>query len=233
MLSPVMFYNDDDGNDGNEDDGGGHRQHHDGGNNQAIHDVEFAARPVFIKVKNCILVLGLLVATFLQYYTLEPTYLQTILLWRERGQSQEEGVQTNEDCQCDIPDDYYASDLAIYNASGYCCYRTTNDRSNLSEGYQDYLPDFLVSIFLRMCQSLLGVGVLVFLRTTVFSSHSRLATTLEAVLSDLLFHMQCRFVVGFLSVALISLLPMPIPFCVMEAAVVTLSIALQTTVTVP
>jgi hypothetical protein len=152
----------------------GHHQHQAG--EEEVVRLHFAAAPMIIKVKNCILVLGLAVAAFIQFSTLESRYLNA-LMWGEQGELEE---------------------------------------------HQYSLPAFLPNPF-KTFQSMAAILMLVFLRAVIFPNCTQHATSLEAILADLVFQMQCRFVIGFLTCFT------PVPFECIEAAVVVLSIALQTT----
>jgi hypothetical protein len=76
-----------------------------------------------------------------------------------------------------------------------------------------------------------AILLLVLIRAVIFptstthnhhdDNNNNTATVFEAILGDMVFHMQCRFVIGFLTCMT------PLPFVGIEAAVVCLSIALQ------
>ncbi|CAB9514725.1 expressed unknown protein [Seminavis robusta] len=130
-----------------------------------------------VKINNIVLLLSLGVATFCQYSTLEPEYVNA-LMWAK--QASQDG----------------ASLLSTQ------------------------------SMILRTLQSFLSVLLLTFLRTVVFArQHQDEASTFHAVLSDLLFHIQCRLVIGFLACFTTPW----IPFDLMETAVVCISLSTQIT----
>lgn len=136
-----------------------------------------AAMPMIIKVKNFVLVLGLGVAVFIQYCTLESQYLNT-LMWGEQ------------------------EDLNL----------------NYHQQARGLIPPTVKTI-----RSVLTILFLVFLRAIIFPYSTQHATSLEVILADLLFQMRCRFVIGLLVCFA------PVPFERIEAAVVVLSVAFQTT----
>lgn len=171
MFVPVAFHPDD------EAEGGEHHGQHHG--EEEVMRLEFATMPMVIKVKNCVLILGLGVAAFIQFSTLDPRYLNT-LMWGEQDELLPSAIQ------------------------------------------QQQLPE-LVPHSVKTLRSISAIFILVSLRVVAFPNCTRHANYLEAILSDLLFQMQCRFVVGFLTCFT------PMPFERIEAAVVILSIALQTT----
>ena len=125
-----------------------------------------------VKINNILLILSLGVATFVQFSTLEPVYVNA-LMW---GEDEHEDILTPQ------------------------------------------------SMILRTLESLVSVLLLTFLRSVVFPSTQQPAdATFEAVLSDLLFHIQCRLIIGFLACFTIQW----VPFDLLETAVVCISVSMQ------
>lgn len=211
-----VFFDEDDGNaNANANNGGGENaanvplHHHDNndddnGHHERMGDEELVrfempqilmpmgAAPLVIKINNVLLLLSLVVATFIQYATLEPHYLNA-LMW---------GTSNNDKVV-----------LLLESAQ--------------NGGEESYLLGMSISTNLhsvmRSLQSMAAIFLLSFLRVAVFPNLSRYATAFEAVLGDMLFHIQCRLVIGFLTCFLTPMLP----FGVIETTVVCLSIALQ------
>ena len=184
MFAPAFHLEDDD--EGDEE-----QVHHNHGEEELVR-VRFATRmPMIIKVKNCVLVLGLGVAVFIQFSTMDPKHLNT-LMWGEQDEN------------------YYLNHFH-------------DDYINLVQEENASSQILLLHWLWKTLQSTMAILMLVILRAVIFPNAAEYATLLETILADLLFHMQCRFVIGFLTCFT------PIPFERTEAAVVVLSIALQTT----
>ena len=179
--------------DDDEHDHGGERNH----GEQELVRVQADRLPVVvvIKINNVLLLLSLGVAALIHFSTLESGYLNA-LMWGKSSLSSGismEQQQQREEILCD-------EDTMLEFAAS-----TSSSFAQL----------------LRTLQSVTAIGLLSFLRAVLFPTMSRHASLLEAVLGDLLFHIQCRFVIGVVACLL------PLPFDLIEATVVCVSIALQ------
>ena len=120
------------------------------------------------KINNILLWLSLGVAAFIQYSTLEPRYLNA-LLWGT-------GSDTINDNALIIG----GQDDDFYNNNDHACMSSSN-----------------LLLLMRSLQSLLAIFVLCFLRIMIFPQASRQHDTVwEAILGDMLFHIQCRLWMG-------------------------------------
>jgi len=175
-----------------------------------------------IKITNVLLLLSIGVAAFIQFCTLEPRYLSD-LLWETTSSPEtlsftdavvsDNGIQV---LLADTEKAQYEDDMAMLDL--------------LHSAPDASLPSSSLVIFLRFGQALAAILMLSFLRAVVFPNQSRHgASLLEAVLADLLFHIQCRFVIGFVTTCLLPTLfdATKVPFDMMEATVLCCTVALQ------
>lgn len=182
--------------DDEEDDG-----FHNHGNNDEVVRVEFVEEMVgvvIIKISNILLLLSLGVAAFIQFCTLDPRYLNA-LMW---GGEDDQAYQ--------IPDDISLS----------------SPLSSWTEVLQEEELTQQACKYLRTFQAIKTILLLSFLRAVIFPdlhrNHNNATTSnLEAVLSDMLFHIKCRLGIGFLTCVT------PLPFAAIETTVVCLSVAIQ------
>lgn len=156
--------------------------------------VEEVMGVVIIKISNVLLILSLGVAAFIQFCTLDPRYLNA-LMWGE--------------------DDKLPEDSALLSDTWTQVLEEEEELTRQS------------SKSLRTFQSLTTILLLSFIRAVIFPNQHRnvnnnaTTSTLEAVLADLLFHIQCRLGIGFLTCVT------PLPFATIETTVVCISVALQ------
>lgn len=161
--------------------------------------VEEVMGVVIIKISNVLLLLSLVVAGFVQFCTLDPRYLNA-LMWGEDDQL----YQTPDDAT--MPSDMWIE--------------VPREEEELTRQSSKSLRTF---------QSIATVLLLSLIRAVVFPDQHRrgnnnnnaTTSTLEAVLADCLFHIQCRLGIGFLTCVT------PLPFATIETTVVCLSVALQ------
>ena len=195
MFAPV-FHDDDDDNE--------HDELHDDGQ-FLIHWLPQFVVPM-AKINNVLLLLSLGVATFLQFSTLEPRYLNA-LLWGEADDANTNNITLC--CEQEQEENAYMLLSAFPEED--------DEPSSSSESSSNLL------LLMRTLQSMAAILLLSVLRAVIFPNLSGHTTRLEAVLGDMLFHIQCRLLIG----CCMTCLALPVPFDMMEATVVCLSMALQ------
>jgi len=169
--------------------------------------VEFAEEMmgvVIIKISSLLLLLSLGVAAFIQFCTLEPRYVNS-LMWGEESPYQ----TTNEQ----------EDDLLLMGLR-------QDSNCSWTEEVPEYERDLLASTkSLRTLQSIAAISLLSFLRAVIFPNlyrnNNATTSTFEAVLADMLFHIKCRLGIGFLACVT------PLSFAAIETTVVCLSVSLQ------
>jgi hypothetical protein len=163
-----------------------------------------------VKINNILLLLSLGVATFIQFSTLEPRYVNA-LMW---GEEHQQRPQRQEHFNTTVHDALERSFHEYQEAPWTAPAPSTTE------------------LILRSVQSLSAIWILTFLRTIASTRQPRQQedqdddhSMIEIVLADMLFHIQCRLVIGFLACFTTPW----IPFEMMEAAVVCVSVSMQIT----